>query len=141
LKLILLTTTMLSEDKISMAHDTILSVLLKDVDVPELQGPEYMAALNVAGGVLCWVLEHDHNDSFQTNLDNILKCMKEAGYRAMPGEESAPVTKKVYPAMEYNRALRDIEAMVIDKILLSPSDSDQKVIYSKILDEIKKYHK
>lgn len=47
--------------EIQGAHDRLVAVLLGDVPNP-FPGQENL--LNVAAGVLCWVLQHDHNTTF-----------------------------------------------------------------------------
>lgn len=128
---------MLKEDKIQMAHDTILSILLHEVDVPELQNEGFLQALTVAGGVLCWILEHEHNDSFQVNLNTIIAKLKEAGYLATPMDELVqPLKPTTYPAVEYNNAIRDVELMLVETILQT---KDEK--WADMLDKVKSMRK
>lgn len=43
---------------IQQAHDLLLALLLREVDVP---GTEPDESVNIAASTLCWVLQHDHN--------------------------------------------------------------------------------
>jgi hypothetical protein len=75
--------------EIQRAHDILAAVILKQVDL-ELEDD---SLLRVAGDALCWVLRHDHNDSFASNLANLEEMIAKAGYelddhgRPIPPEE------------------------------------------------------
>lgn len=49
--------------EIQHAHDLIIPVLLGEVPCP-FKNPEAMQTLHGAADVLCWVLQHDHNQTF-----------------------------------------------------------------------------
>jgi hypothetical protein len=75
--------------EIQRAHDILTAVITGDVDI-EMEDDQLWRA---AADVLCWVLQHDHNDAFARNLANLEETIAEAGYeledrgRPIPPEE------------------------------------------------------
>ncbi len=63
-----------SLDEIQKAHDMVVAIILGDVTMP--LGEMERFALMESAGVLCWLLGHDHNEAFATNLHNIEAWMK-----------------------------------------------------------------
>lgn len=70
---------MKTTDEIQRAHDTLLSVVLGEVKIGLPQ--EVLRDAQNNASVLCWVLEHEHNQTFQTNLDMLREAISAAGYR------------------------------------------------------------
>jgi len=70
---------MRSKDEIQKAHDQLLPIVTGEVDFG--YPPGVIDAARASLDVLCWVLEHDHNISFQDNLEKILKEAERRGYR------------------------------------------------------------
>lgn len=67
---------MKTQDEIQKAHDILVAVLLGEIDVGAT-GNEH---LNIAATVLCWVLEHEHNHTFQDILKDIDDEARSRGY-------------------------------------------------------------
>jgi hypothetical protein len=72
-------TPLRSFDEIQAAHDRLVQILLGEVPCP-FDDPSAMRLLNMAAGVLCWVLCHDHNPTFSQNLAAIDDYLREQGY-------------------------------------------------------------
>jgi hypothetical protein len=75
-----------THDEVHLAHDTIIPILLGAIpNTFEDEGPaeKYLAAV---ADVLCWVLKHDHNPTFQDNLDKIERFFKANGIVLTPGD-------------------------------------------------------
>jgi hypothetical protein len=70
---------MKSEAEITRAHDILVGVILKELPM-ELEGRIKML-MRAQADVLCWVLEHDHNNNFQRNFEAIVKVAEAAGYK------------------------------------------------------------
>lgn len=68
---------MKSQDEIQRAHDILAALILEEV--PIRIKPEQAEALSAAAGALCWVLNHDHNKSFEENLARIEQMFEELG--------------------------------------------------------------
>lgn len=66
---------MRSQDDIQEAHDRLVGILTGDVPNP-FTNPESNRDLNIAAGVLCWILEHEHNTAFADNLAEITQVHK-----------------------------------------------------------------
>lgn len=75
---------MRTEAEIQEAHDLLCGIKLGEVkiDLPA----SAMVGLTVALDALCWVLWHDHNVTFQENLDGLREAAKELGYELREGE-------------------------------------------------------
>jgi hypothetical protein len=69
---------MRTKDEIIRAHDTLVSILAGETDVSA--NPEEQIVLAAGLDALCWVLGHDHNPQFESNLDMLRGKLKEAGY-------------------------------------------------------------
>ena len=67
-----------SEEEIIAAHDRLVAVLLREVDYdgPVVDHKSFTATIDV----LCWVLGHDHNDTFAKNLAMIDEHLAKKGY-------------------------------------------------------------
>jgi hypothetical protein len=57
---------MRAEDEIRRAHDLLVAVLLGEIPNPWTGAPQEI--LIGAADVLCWVLQHEHNRTFEKNL-------------------------------------------------------------------------
>lgn len=57
------------EDEVQRAHDVLIAVILREIPSPF--GDEERGLLMAAANALCWVLRHDHNTDFATNLKDI----------------------------------------------------------------------
>jgi hypothetical protein len=75
---------MKSERDIIIAHDKLQGILLGDVpiEVP----PSILGAMQISCDVLCWILEHDHNDQFERNLRHLDAQAISAGYQLFEAE-------------------------------------------------------
>ncbi len=63
--------------EIQRAHDILSAIVTEEVPHPSPANPlPFICALDV----LCWVLKHDHNQTFASNLEFIDKAMKESGF-------------------------------------------------------------
>jgi hypothetical protein len=69
---------MKTAQEIQLAHDQIVGVLLGEVPLPIGHGDEM--ALNLMASVLCWVLDHDHNQAFAQNLQSLRNDIEAAGF-------------------------------------------------------------
>lgn len=69
---------MRSEEELQRAHDTLLAVTLGEVHVHLT--PRALTGTQVALDVLCWALNHDHNDAFEGNMANLKHAIASAGY-------------------------------------------------------------
>jgi hypothetical protein len=63
--------------EIQAAHDRLKAIVLKEVPWPFPNTPE--AVVISALDVLCWVLQHEHNQSFADNLTAIDAFMSSRG--------------------------------------------------------------
>ena len=79
---------MKTQNEIIRAHDVLVSILAGETTVPT--EPEEKIILAAGLDALCWVLGHDHNPQFESNLDMIRGKLKEAGY-----VEVGPVSDEV----------------------------------------------
>lgn len=70
---------MRSELEIQRAHDMLIALILREV--PNPLSPESIHALRVACDVLCWALEHDHNDTFGRHLAGLEQALASAGFK------------------------------------------------------------
>lgn len=69
---------MKSLDEIQKAHDVLIAVVLKEVDISmDNQGIDRCRS---ALDALCWVLDHDHNTAFAGNFASVHKAITEKGY-------------------------------------------------------------
>jgi len=66
---------MRDEAEVQRAHDMLAGIILGEVPLP-LPNDKLCCAIDV----LCWVLRHDHNDSFAKNLMIIEMLAAEAGF-------------------------------------------------------------
>jgi hypothetical protein len=58
---------MKSQDEIQIAHDRLIGILLGEAPVSINEKTRQIMTANV--DVLCWVLNHDHNETFANNLE------------------------------------------------------------------------
>lgn len=70
---------MKSADEIQRAHDLLVALILGDVQLP--MSDETERGLRYSADVLCWVLEHDHNEAFAKNLSELNAECETLGYR------------------------------------------------------------
>lgn len=63
---------------VQRAHDMLTGILLGNVPL-KLEDQD-RRHINACCDVLCWVLEHDHNEAFAANLQEIEAKAFEAGY-------------------------------------------------------------
>jgi len=63
--------------EIQRAHDLLIPVLLGEIELPIDEADK--RSLQAAVDVLCWVLRHDHNDAFATNLKRIERLARAQG--------------------------------------------------------------
>lgn len=66
-----------SEIDIQKAHDLLIGFLTETIVVDE---PLETEMLTASCDVLCWVLGHDHNDTFELNMAKLKDMAVEAGY-------------------------------------------------------------
>ena len=72
--------TLRSAEEIQEAHDKISGVLLGEA--PRLYiSDAYRIRMTVACDVLCWVLQHDDNSSFEENIAKLDMALRDTGYR------------------------------------------------------------
>lgn len=70
---------MRDQDELQRAHDMFVAILLGEC--PQLEvGPQTKERIHIATDVLCWVLNHDHNQAFAKNLAAIEDQARTAGY-------------------------------------------------------------
>jgi hypothetical protein len=68
---------MRTKAEITAAHDRLVAILLKEV--PNPFGENEKLYIKAAADVLCWVLKHEHNGDFASNLDAIDDYMRSCG--------------------------------------------------------------
>jgi hypothetical protein len=64
------------ESEIQAAHDRLTAIVLGEVPIWTANTESVTAALDV----LCWVLGHDHNQTFAENLRTIDDTLAERGF-------------------------------------------------------------
>ena len=67
---------MRSEFEIQRAHDLLRKIILGHARSPFEDDPAADELLRECANVLCWILQHDHNTVFASNLEKIEKCMR-----------------------------------------------------------------
>ena len=70
------TPTPRTEDEIQRAHDVLRALLC---DVPVAMSENVQTEVTVALDVLCWVLGHEHNETFATNLQAVEDLIVQTG--------------------------------------------------------------
>lgn len=70
---------MKTQAEIQEAHDRIVQTVLGDAPNP-FEGANSKMLLIAAADVLCWVLEHEHNQSFADNLKKLTEGQRALGY-------------------------------------------------------------
>lgn len=65
--------------EIQAAHDRLLAIIHGEVPSP-FQNRHAMTALMEAASVLCWVLKHEHNQTFGDNLVRIDEYLRACGF-------------------------------------------------------------
>ena len=68
---------MRNQDEIQKAHDRYAATILGEI--PNPFGEDHKKFLIAACDVLCWVLEHDHNHSFEENLQKLIEAHEAVG--------------------------------------------------------------
>lgn len=76
-----------SEKEIQKAHDILWAFVTGDMPVSAT--PATISAAHCALDVLCWVLNHDHNQAFAENLVDIMTEAKRRGF--VLTEKSSPI--------------------------------------------------
>jgi hypothetical protein len=72
---------MRTQEEIQKAHDMLVAICLKEVPSPfSGNQEEAFSGLSIAAGVLCWVLEHDHNSVFEKLLADMQQSLEGMGY-------------------------------------------------------------
>lgn len=69
---------MRDREEIQRAHDLLVGIILGDAPMPLSDEERKIVSANV--DVLCWVLEHDHNRTFATNLELAQEQTRAAGW-------------------------------------------------------------
>lgn len=64
--------------QVQQAHDALLPLVTGEVKVDMSARQELIMRASV--DVLCWVLQHDHNQAFGDNLAELRQQLAEAGY-------------------------------------------------------------
>ena len=75
---------MKSFDEIIIAHDLIDGILQNDDGIRDVMidlTDEIAIHMQYQRDVLCWILGHDSGETFQHNLDELVRRSKELGYR------------------------------------------------------------
>ena len=62
---------------IQYAHDLCIGIVLGETSGKF--DKQVLERLHIAADVLCWVLEHEHNQTFQKNMDNLLEYLRSVG--------------------------------------------------------------
>ena len=75
---------MKTEDEIIRAHDTLVSVIRGETPEVTFGDPISENVMIGAADVLCWLLDHGHNQGFQKNLDKLRTVLAGFGYVQMP---------------------------------------------------------
>lgn len=70
---------MKTQAEIQEAHDRVVQTVLGDAPNP-FEGENSKMLLIAAADVLCWVLEHEHNQTFANNLKILAQEQKALGY-------------------------------------------------------------
>lgn len=68
-------------NEIQRAHDLLVPILIGELKL--LMGEETRKALHAACDVLCWVLNHDHNQAFADNLRKVEEAAAAKGFRLL----------------------------------------------------------
>jgi hypothetical protein len=84
---------MKTEAEIQKAHDILVEIILNRV--PNPFPPKTRELLMARMDVLCWALDHDHNKSFEENLEKIQKFLAQLGYSL--NTAAAPFTEATHP--------------------------------------------
>jgi hypothetical protein len=69
-------------EQIQRAHDQLVGILL---DLPVQLEPAVLEQAHAAADVLCWVLEHDHNKSFEAKLKHLESVCRQQGFFLVKG--------------------------------------------------------
>lgn len=72
--------------EIQAAHDRLIAILVGEI--PNPSATLGIRDFDIAAGVLCWVLRHDHNLAFGMLLKRIDDFMAERGYELREGRPS-----------------------------------------------------
>jgi len=81
---------MLSPTEVQMAHDRLVAIILGEVPNPMGEDNSVKVALHSAVDVLCWVLEHDHNQAFAENLQKIDAHLAALGFNLTDSGTTTP---------------------------------------------------
>lgn len=112
--------------QVQCAHDLLTGIILEPLMCPK-PGPE-RTALIIAADVLCWVLQHDHNKSFEKNLTTYLAYAESKGFTFTDN----PLSKAMQSdSHSYVVADSDLERMV--KLIL---DEKGPMPFALLLEEV-----
>lgn len=67
-----------TEVELQRAHDQLVCIFLHEAPFPDVGLT--MRDLNLMASVLCWCLNHDHNDQFARQLQNIRNDLAAKGF-------------------------------------------------------------
>lgn len=68
-------------DEVQRAHDVLRAIVTSEVPWPPSIPRANLNALRSALDALCWVLEHEHNDSFAKNIERVEKEIERMGFK------------------------------------------------------------
>jgi hypothetical protein len=68
-----------SHDEIQRAHDVIVGLILTPQVREQIVDEDKAFHLEICANVLCWVLHHDHNVNFATNLRDVECLLRDLG--------------------------------------------------------------
>lgn len=71
---------MRTETELTRAHDILTAVILGEVVPGAPITPQTDMLIRVARDVLCWALQHDHNQTFANNMRILEQSIADAGY-------------------------------------------------------------
>lgn len=75
---------MRTEAEILRAHDLLVSVITDKVPNPFSKDPKAASLLMANCDVLCWLLGHEHNKTFVTNIESLERWLAENHGLVMP---------------------------------------------------------
>lgn len=139
---------MRDEQTLQRAHDQLLGILLGDV--PLEISDEQRRHMHAAADVLCWILDHDHNQSFASNLQKLEEACKELGFR-LPAVDSPQCPESYYVIGEsrddrfavllsaeskHHRRLTIREAETLrEEMLVASGELFDRIIVAKVISE------
>jgi len=73
---------MKTPNEIQRAHDLLVPVILREIDLGYTD--KEIESIATFAAVLCWVLEHDHMRKFPEFLQGLERAANQAGYELEP---------------------------------------------------------